>query len=47
MGCPDVTQSVDGPQFGRFVRLMSEHENFWSKVTCPERYSVFGPPGVR
>jgi 2-pyrone-4,6-dicarboxylate lactonase len=45
MGCPDVTQSVDGPQFGRFVRLMSEHENFWSKVTCPERYSVSGPPG--
>jgi 2-pyrone-4,6-dicarboxylate lactonase len=45
MGCPDVTQSVDGPQFGRFVQLMNEHENFWSKVTCPERYSASGPPG--
>jgi 2-pyrone-4,6-dicarboxylate lactonase len=45
MGCPDVTLSVDGPKFGRFVQLMNEHENFWSKVTCPERYSVTGPPG--
>jgi 2-pyrone-4,6-dicarboxylate lactonase len=44
MGCPDVTLSVDGPKFGRFVQLMNEHENFWSKVTCPERYSVTGPP---
>jgi 2-pyrone-4,6-dicarboxylate lactonase len=44
MGCPDVTQSVDGPKFGRFVQLMDEHENFWSKVTCPERYSVSGAP---
>jgi 2-pyrone-4,6-dicarboxylate lactonase len=44
MGCPDVTQRVDGPNFGLFVKLMNEHENFWTKVTCPERYSVSGPP---
>jgi 2-pyrone-4,6-dicarboxylate lactonase len=24
--------------------LMDEHENFWCKVTCPERVSVTGPP---
>jgi 2-pyrone-4,6-dicarboxylate lactonase len=44
MGRPDVTKSVDGPEFALFLRLMREHENFWSKVTCPERLSVTGPP---
>jgi 2-pyrone-4,6-dicarboxylate lactonase len=44
MGIPDVSKSVDGPDFARFVRLMREHENFWTKVTCPERISVSGPP---
>jgi 2-pyrone-4,6-dicarboxylate lactonase len=23
---------------------MAEHENFWVKVTCPERMTVAGPP---
>jgi len=44
MGRPDVTQSVDGPQFARFLSLMEEHQNFWCKVTCPERVSLSGPP---
>lgn len=44
MGRPDVTQPIDGPDFQRFVRLMDEHENVWSKVTCPERLSRIGPP---
>ncbi|MFL6547853.1 MAG: amidohydrolase family protein [Povalibacter sp.] len=44
MGRPDVSQPVDGPQFERFIRLMSECENFWSKVSCPERLSRLGPP---
>lgn len=44
MGRPDVTKPVDGPEFGRFVRLMAEHENVWSKVSCPERLSKSGPP---
>ena len=44
MGRPDVTQPVDGPAFGRFLRLMAEHENVVSKVSCPERLSVSGPP---
>jgi 2-pyrone-4,6-dicarboxylate lactonase len=44
MGRPDVTKDVNGPEFGRFLRLMREHENFWTKVTCPERMSVTGPP---
>jgi 2-pyrone-4,6-dicarboxylate lactonase len=44
MGRPDVTQSVDGPAFARFLDLMEEHPNFWCKVTCPERLSITGPP---
>jgi len=44
MGRPDVAQSVEGPEFAQFLRLMREHENFWSKVTCPERLSLSGPP---
>ena len=44
MGRPDVGKPVDGPEFERFVRLLSEHSNIWSKVSCPERLSKSGPP---
>ncbi|MGH8169237.1 MAG: amidohydrolase family protein [Steroidobacteraceae bacterium] len=44
MGRPDVTKPVDGPEFQLFVRLMREHSNVWSKVSCPERLSKVGPP---
>lgn len=44
MGRPDVSRPVGGPEFGLFLQLMREHENFWSKVTCPERLSQSGPP---
>jgi 2-pyrone-4,6-dicarboxylate lactonase len=43
MGRPDVTKPVDGPEFELFVQFMREHENVWSKVSCPERLSVVGP----
>ena len=46
MGRPDVSQPVDGPEFERFVRLMREHGHIWSKVSCPERLSVSGPPAL-
>lgn len=46
MGRPDVSQPVDGPEFERFVRLMREHGHIWSKVSCPERLSVSGPPAI-
>jgi 2-pyrone-4,6-dicarboxylate lactonase len=45
MGRPDVAKSVDGPEFGLFQKLMREHPNFWSKVSCPERLSKTGPDG--
>ena len=46
MGRPDVTQPVDGPEFALFLKLMREHDNIWSKVSCPERLSVAGPPAL-
>lgn len=45
MGRPDVTQPVDGPEFGLFMRLMRKHANICSKVSCPDRISKSGPPG--
>ena len=46
MGRPDVTKPVDGPEFELFVRFLREHPNAWSKVSCPERLSVGGPPAL-
>jgi 2-pyrone-4,6-dicarboxylate lactonase len=46
MGRPDVTKPVDAPEFELFVRLLREHENIWSKVSCPERLSVSGPAAL-
>jgi 2-pyrone-4,6-dicarboxylate lactonase len=44
MGRPDVTKPVDGAEFQRFAALMAEMPNFWTKVSCPERLTVAGPP---
>ena len=44
MGRPDVNKGVDHPDFARFIRLMDEAENIWTKVTCPERLTQAGAP---
>jgi len=44
MGRPDVAKGVDHPDFQRFVRLLADHDKIWTKVTCPERLTVAGPP---
>ena len=46
MGRPDVGKPVDGSQFALFLKFMREHENVWSKVSCPERLSVTGPKAL-
>jgi 2-pyrone-4,6-dicarboxylate lactonase len=46
MGRPDVSKPVDGPEFEGFVSLMREHPHVWSKVSCPERLSLAGPPAL-
>ena len=44
MGRPDMSRPADGPEFGLFLKLMEENAHIWSKVTCPERLSISGPP---
>jgi 2-pyrone-4,6-dicarboxylate lactonase len=44
MGRPDVALGVDHPQFQAFLQWMEEDEGVWSKVSCPERLSMAGPP---
>jgi 2-pyrone-4,6-dicarboxylate lactonase len=46
MGRPDVAQGVDGEIFTRFLRLLDDHPNIWSKVSCPERVSLTGPAAL-
>ncbi|MCV2882295.1 amidohydrolase family protein [Actibacterium sp. XHP0104] len=44
MGRPDVAKGVDHPDFQRFITLMADNDTIWTKVTCPERLSLQGPP---
>jgi len=44
MGRPDVSKGVDSADFRRFIELLAENSNIWSKVSCPERLSMQGPP---
>ena len=44
MGRPDVSKGIDHPDFQRVIKLMDNNDNIWSKVTCPERLSLQGPP---
>jgi len=46
MGRPDVAKPVTGPEFERFLSFMRENPNVLTKVTCPERLSVTGPPAL-
>lgn len=40
MGRPDVSKPLDGEEFGLFLELLENHNNFWCKVSCPERLSL-------
>jgi 2-pyrone-4,6-dicarboxylate lactonase len=44
MGRPDVTKSENGPDFDLFVKFMADNPDYYSKVSCPERLTVEGPP---
>ena len=46
MGRPDVSKPVDGEECELFVKLMAEHPNIWSKLSCPERLSLTGPKAL-
>ena len=44
MGRPDVSKPVEHEDFQRFISLLSGNDNFWTKVSCPERLTISGPP---
>jgi len=44
MGTPTVAKGVDDPENLRFIRMLEKRSNIWSKVTCPERMTLAGPP---
>ncbi|MFQ5562406.1 MAG: amidohydrolase family protein [Parvularculaceae bacterium] len=44
MGRPDVAKGPDDPEFDRFCDLFADDRKFWTKVSCPERLTVDGPP---
>jgi 2-pyrone-4,6-dicarboxylate lactonase len=43
MGRPDVTNGVDHEDFQRFVNLLADNDNIWTKVSCPERLTQQAP----
>jgi 2-pyrone-4,6-dicarboxylate lactonase len=44
MGVPNVKKGVNDAENQRFIRMLDQHRNIWSKVTCPERMTLAGPP---
>ena len=44
MGRPDVSKDPHGDDFNLFLQLLTENENMWVKVSCPDRLTLAGPP---
>ncbi len=44
MGCPNVKDGVQGKHFQNWLKALDENKNWITKVTCPERFTVAGPP---
>ena len=44
MGRPNVKNGAEHIDFKRFISLMENNLSIWSKVTCPERLTIAGPP---
>lgn len=44
MGRPDVSKEPNGKEFNQFIQLLSENQNMWTKVSCPDRLTQDGPP---
>jgi len=44
MGRPNVKNGVENIDFKRFISLIENNPLIWSKVTCPERLTIAGPP---
>jgi 2-pyrone-4,6-dicarboxylate lactonase len=44
MACPQVAKGIGNPDFQAFLRALDAHPQWYCKVTCPERFSLTGPP---
>jgi 2-pyrone-4,6-dicarboxylate lactonase len=45
MACPNVREGIDGKNFQRFLKFLDDNQQrFYTKVTCPERFTLIGPP---
>ncbi|MEG3176485.1 amidohydrolase family protein [Sphingomonas sp. RB3P16] len=44
LGRPDIAQGPGGADITRFVKLLDDHPNIWTKVSGAERLSPQGPP---
>ncbi len=44
MGRPEIGKGPDHPGFRAFLRFVENNDHVWTKVTCPERLTVQGPP---
>ncbi|MGR5335707.1 amidohydrolase family protein [Vibrio gigantis] len=43
MGRPDIAQGINSEAFDKFIRLMENNPNIWTKVSCPERLTLTPP----
>ncbi|MFV0575075.1 MAG: amidohydrolase family protein [Vibrio sp.] len=43
MGRPDVEKGVDSPEFQKFIKLLADNPQIWTKVSCPERLTQTAP----
>ena len=43
MGRPDIAKGTEHADFQRFIALLDENDNIWTKVSCPERLTIAGP----
>ncbi len=44
MACPNVKEGVDGKHFQNWLKALDANKTWITKVTCPERFTVAGPP---
>lgn len=44
MACPNVKEGVNGKHFQKWLEALDQNKNWITKVTCPERFTLTGPP---
>jgi 2-pyrone-4,6-dicarboxylate lactonase len=44
MACPNVREGLDGKAWQNWLNALAENKSWITKVTCPERFTVAGPP---